>query len=65
MKQVFIVLLVLIHYMGYTQETGTIAGILTDKEINNEPLAFANVVLKNTTKGTTSDFDGLYEISGV
>ena len=51
--------------MGYTQETGSIVGKLTDKEANNEPLAFANVLIKNTTKGTTSDFDGLYEITAV
>ena len=28
----------------------------------NEPMAFANVLIKNTTKGTTSDFDGKYFI---
>lgn len=45
------------------QETGSIIGKLTDKEVNNEPLAFANVLIKGTTKGTTSDFDGLYELA--
>lgn len=44
------------------QDTGSIAGKLIDKEVNDEPLAFANVLIKGTTKGTTSDFDGLYEI---
>lgn len=47
------------------QDTGSIVGKLTDKEVNDEPLAFANVLLKGTTKGTTSDFDGLYEISNI
>lgn len=47
------------------QETGSIVGKLTDKEMNNEPLAFANVLIKGTTKGTTSDFDGLYEIANL
>ena len=42
------------------QNTGSVAGKLTDKEFNNEPLAFANVLIKGTTTGTTSDFDGLY-----
>lgn len=42
------------------QSTGSIVGKLTDKEYNNEPLAFANVLIKGTTTGTTSDFDGLY-----
>ncbi|SHG50496.1 TonB-dependent receptor [Flagellimonas flava] len=45
--------------------TGSIVGKLIDKELNDEPLAFANVLIKGTTQGTTSDFDGLYEISGI
>ena len=47
------------------QETGSIVGTLTDKEVNNEPLPFANVLIKGTTKGATSDFDGLYEIANL
>ena len=27
-----------------------------------EPLAFANILVKGTIKGTTSDFDGKYEL---
>ena len=50
-----------VHLNG--QETGSIVGTITDKEVNNEPLPFANVLIKDTTKGTTSDFDGLYEIA--
>ena len=45
---------------SYAQNTGTIAGKLIDKEYNNEPLPFANVLIKGTTTGTTSDIDGLY-----
>jgi len=45
------------------QNSGSVVGKLTDKEYNNEPLAFANVLIKGTTKGTTSDFDGLYEFN--
>ncbi|SNQ43062.1 TonB-dependent receptor [Cellulophaga lytica] len=47
------------------QETGSVVGKLTDKEMNNDPLPFANVLIKGTTKGTTSDFDGLYEIANL
>ena len=50
---------------SYAQDTGSIVGKLIDKEYNNEPLAFGNVLLKGTTKGTTSDFDGLYKIEGL
>lgn len=46
--------------LGLAQNTGSIAGKLIDKEYNNEPLAFGNVLIKGTTTGTTSDFDGLY-----
>ena len=42
------------------QNTGSIAGKLIDKEFNNEPLAFGNILIKGTTIGTTSDIDGLY-----
>ena len=47
------------------QSTGTIAGKLTDTDFNNEPLAFANVIIKGTTTGTTSDIDGLYIIENL
>ncbi|WP_347923080.1 TonB-dependent receptor [Pontimicrobium sp. SW4] len=44
----------------YAQNTGSIVGKLIDKEYNNEPLSFANILIKGTITGTTSDFDGLY-----
>jgi len=42
------------------QNQGSIAGKLIDKEYNDEPLPFANILIKGTTTGTTSDIDGLY-----
>ncbi|MFS4482415.1 carboxypeptidase-like regulatory domain-containing protein [Hyunsoonleella sp. 2307UL5-6] len=54
-----------ITVFSYSQNTGSVVGKLTDKEYNNEPLAFANILVKGTTKGTTSDFDGLYEIANL
>ncbi|MGB0186146.1 MAG: TonB-dependent receptor domain-containing protein [Flavobacteriaceae bacterium] len=42
-------------------QTGKISGTIMDGEFN-EPMAFANVLIKNTTKGTTSDFDGKYAV---
>jgi len=53
-------LLMLAASISYAQNTGAVAGKLTDIAFNNEPLAFANVLIKGTTTGTTSDFDGLY-----
>ena len=49
----------------FAQEGGSVAGKLTDSDYNNEPLAFANVHIKGTTKGVTSDFDGLYSIENI
>jgi len=47
---------------AFGQANGSIVGKLTDKDYNNEPLAFATVLLKGTSTGTTSDFDGLYAL---
>ncbi|WP_234859320.1 TonB-dependent receptor [Aquimarina aquimarini] len=49
----------------FAQETGSITGKLLDKESNNQPLPFANVLIKGTSKGTTTDFDGLYTIDNL
>ncbi len=65
MKLLYIALFLLLSCATYSQSPGSVIGKLTDKEMNNEPLAFANVILKGTLKGTTSDFDGLYEITNV
>jgi len=50
--------------IGFAQN-GSIVGKVQDKEVNNEPLPFSNITIKGTTKGATSDLDGLYEISNV
>ena len=63
MRVVLIGLCLLFSIQMKAQETiGGIVGKLTDKEMNDEPLAFASVVIQGTTKGTTTDFDGLYEL---
>jgi len=61
MKQLLFVLTSIIASLTYAQ-TGSVKGTLTDKQMNNEPLPFANVIIKDSSKGTTSDFDGLYAI---
>ncbi|NRB84052.1 MAG: TonB-dependent receptor [Winogradskyella sp.] len=40
---------------------GKISGTVIDGEFN-EPLAFANIVVKGTSKGDSADFDGKYEL---
>ncbi len=65
MRNVFTAVALLFAGAIFAQETGIIAGKLLDKESNNQPLPFANVIVKGTTKGSSTDFDGLYEIKEV
>ncbi|HMC00351.1 MAG TPA: TonB-dependent receptor [Flavobacteriaceae bacterium] len=60
MKKFILLFSIFITSLLQAQSTGSIVGKLIDKEYNNEPLAFANVLIKSTTTGTTSDIDGLY-----
>ncbi|NAS10800.1 TonB-dependent receptor [Poritiphilus flavus] len=43
-------------------QKGEVTGKLIDVEFQ-DPIAFANIVVKGTTTGTTSDFDGNYVLS--
>ena len=65
MKTFFKLFFFLFTALTIAQESGSIVGKLTDKDYNNEPLPFANVFIKGTTKGITSDIDGLYSIENV
>ncbi len=59
-KHKLFVLLLLTGFLGWSQ-TGKVSGKIFDGS-SNETLAFANIVVKATSKGVTSDFEGYYEI---
>ncbi|SEE10373.1 TonB-dependent receptor [Polaribacter dokdonensis] len=63
MKKLLFITLLCLSQLINAQDKGTLKGLLTDKETNNEPLPFANVIIKGTTIGTTTDFDGNYTLS--
>ena len=65
MKRLILIFALLFTVLTYAQKKGAIVGKLTDKEANNEPLAFANVLIKGTITGTTSDYDGLYALENL
>ncbi len=63
MKFKLSLLVLWISVLGFSQNKGTIIGILTDKESNNQPLPFANAVIKGTNIGVTTDETGKYTIT--
>ena len=62
MKNLTYLVFALFSIVTYSQN-GSISGTLTDKEFNDEPLAFANILITGTTIGTTSDDNGKYLFS--
>jgi hypothetical protein len=61
MKYLFLTLTFLLTF-GAAAQKATVTGIVTDKEMNNEPLPFANVVVKGTTIGVATDENGKYTL---
>ncbi len=64
MKHVFLFVLILTS-IALNAQNGSISGTLQDGEAAGQPLPFANIIIKGTTQGTTSDFDGNYSIDNV
>lgn len=63
MKPIYFLFLIFISFSLFSQKT-KIEGRVYD-EATNEPLPFSNVVIKGTTIGTASDFDGKFIITQV
>jgi TonB-linked SusC/RagA family outer membrane protein len=57
-------LLILIFPISIYSQDILITGIVVDDD-NNQPIPGVNVIIKNTTKGTTTDFDGFFELKTV
>ena len=63
MKLKFVLITLFICAIGFAQTKGTVSGTLLDKESKNQPLPFANVLIKGTTIGVNTDIDGKYSIN--
>lgn len=46
-----------------TEKNGKIEGVVLDNEVNNEPLAFATITVKNTDFETSSDLKGSFSFN--
>ena len=53
MRHLLSMLFFLVSSVVLGQQTASVVGALSDKENNNEPLAFANILIQGTTIGTT------------
>jgi len=61
MKTLIYSFFLLVTAISLQAQTGTIAGTVSDGQLN-DILPFANILVQGTTKGTTSDFDGKYTL---
>lgn len=62
MKLKFLVTALLFSIFAFAQK-GTVTGTITDKDMNNEALSFATVMIKGTTTGINTDEQGKYTLS--
>jgi len=63
-KKTILFLPFIVSFIGLSQ-TGTIEGVVLDKEMNESPLPFANVIVKDSSTGTTTDFDGKFALANL
>ncbi|WP_298486105.1 SusC/RagA family TonB-linked outer membrane protein [uncultured Maribacter sp.] len=60
-KKKFLLLIIFLITLGIKAQD-SVSGLITDSE-TNDPIPGVNVVIKGTTTGTVSDFDGKYQIN--
>ncbi|WP_445957829.1 carboxypeptidase-like regulatory domain-containing protein [Yeosuana sp.] len=60
MKHVFTFLFLMFSSLTFAQNMGLIVGKVVDKEMNQEPLIYANISIKGTPIESDSDITGLY-----
>ncbi len=65
MKRLLILSVFLFTSIGFAQNNGLIVGKVLDKEVNNEPLVFANISIKGTSTEFSSDTTGLFVIENL
>jgi outer membrane receptor for ferrienterochelin and colicins len=64
-KNLFYIALVLILHVSYAQpNAGSLTGVVSDVK-TQEPLAGVNVILRGTFRGTTTDIQGKYLLTGI
>ena len=65
MRNLFVFSLMLITSMLSAQEFGAVKGTILDEELNNDPLMFARVELKDTAVNVQTNLHGNFEIDRI
>jgi hypothetical protein len=66
MKNCLLILLFLFFCaVTFAQDNGTIQGRITDAEMNDEPMLYAEVSLKDSAWSTRTNFHGNFEMTNV
>ena len=60
----FVVIILSFSVFSFAQNGATVRGNVYD-QANGQPIPFANVVLRGTTSGATTDPNGFFQISNV
>lgn len=63
MKFNFLFIAFLICTLGFSQNNAKVVGLISDADVNNEPMPFVNVMVKGTTNGKSTDMDGKFELN--
>lgn len=64
MNRLLSILFLISSFYAFAQ-TGEVSGVVLDANYNDQPLPFADVYLKGTTNGASTDFDGKFTLSNV
>jgi len=64
MKNLILIITIVFSAVGLNAQTFTVNGNVKDADLN-QPLLGVNVVVKNSSKGTTTDFDGNFTLNDV
>lgn len=65
MRNLLVIIMILFTSLMFGQESGALKGTILDEELNNEPLMFASVTLKDTDIAVETNLHGNFEIDGL
>lgn len=65
MRKFFVYAAFMVSAIGFSQTQGSIKGNVLDNELQQEPLLFANVTLKDADRNTETNFHGNFEFNGL